>query len=108
MAFGAPLGFVRESRDIGGLIQHFHDMSPLAGFIAALPWLANPLLKNPIAKYFFIPRPGDSTGTGQIMKVGHSKKPVENMLILQKFRDDMLRDRLKDRSADGFDDFLSK
>ncbi|TAQ85503.1 hypothetical protein B7494_g6168 [Chlorociboria aeruginascens] len=91
LAFGAPLGFVRESRDIGGLIQHFHDMSPLAGFIAALPWLANPILKNPISKMFFIPRPGDNSGTGQIMK----------------FRDDMLRDRLNNRSSEGYDDFLS-
>ncbi|RAK91925.1 cytochrome P450 monooxygenase [Aspergillus costaricaensis CBS 115574] len=91
LAFGSPVGFVRETRDIGGLIHHFHDMAPLAGFIAALPWLANPIFQNPLFKKYLMPKPGDSTGTGQIMK----------------FRDDMLEHRLKDRFAEGYDDFLS-
>jgi cytochrome P450 len=69
LAFGAPLGFVRETRDIGGLIEHFHNMAPMAGFVAALPWLANPILKNPLFKKYLMPRPGDRSGTGQIMKV---------------------------------------
>ena len=63
---------VREGKDVGGLIQSFHDMAPMAGLVAALPWLMNPILKNPIFKHFMMPRAGDRTGTGKIMKVSSS------------------------------------
>lgn len=69
MAFGEAIGFVQEGRDVGGLIQAFHDMAPLAGLIGALPWLMNPIIKNPLLGRFFMPKPGDGTGTGRIMLV---------------------------------------
>ena len=69
MAFGEPIGFVRNGRDVGGLIEAFHEMAPLAGLVAALPWLMNPILKNPVLGRFFMPKAGDGSGTGRIMLV---------------------------------------
>ena len=69
LGFGSAIGFVREGRDVGGLIQAFHDMAPLAGLVAAIPWVVNPILKNPLLKPWLMPKAGDNTGTGKIMKV---------------------------------------
>ena len=69
LGFGKAVGFVKEGKDVGGLIQSFHDMAPMAGLVAALPWLMNPILKNPLFKRFMMPKAGDSSGTGKIMKV---------------------------------------
>ena len=69
LGFGEAVGFVKEGKDVGGLIQSFHDMAPMAGLVAALPWLMNPILKNPLFKRYLMPRAGDNTGTGKIMKV---------------------------------------
>ena len=69
LGFGRAIGFVKEGRDVNGLIQAFHDMGPLAGLVAALPWLMNPILKNPLFKRYMMPKAGDNTGTGRIMRV---------------------------------------
>lgn len=74
MAFGEAIGFVREGRDVGGLIQAFHEMAPLAGLVAALPWLMNPILKNSLLGRFFMPKAGDGTGTGKIMLVSRESR----------------------------------
>lgn len=78
MAFGEAIGFVRNGCDVGGLIQAFHDMAPMAGLVAALPWLMNPILKNPILGKLLIPKAGDRSGTGKIMMVIKASK-VESM-----------------------------
>ncbi|KAL2042541.1 hypothetical protein N7G274_005035 [Stereocaulon virgatum] len=90
--FGQSVGFVGEGKDVGGLIQSFHDMAPMADLVAALPWLMNPSLKNPVFKRFMMPRARDKTGTGKMMK----------------YRDDILDHRLKNRTEEGHNDFLSK
>ena len=69
MAFGEAIGFVRNGCDVGGLIQAFHDMAPMGGLVAALPWLMNPILKNPVLGKFLMPKAGDRSGTGKIMMV---------------------------------------
>ena len=69
MAFGEAIGFVRSGCDVGGLIQAFHNMAPLAGLVAALPWLLNPILKNAVLGRFIMPKAGDKSGTGRIMLV---------------------------------------
>lgn len=75
MAFGEAIGFVRNGCDVGGLIQAFHDMAPLAGLVAALPWLMNPVLKNSILGKLLMPKAGDRSGTGKIMMVIRASKP---------------------------------
>lgn len=69
LSFGEPLGFVEEGRDIGSLIENFHNMAPFAATVSALPWLARTFLENPITRRFAMPKPGDGTGTGKIMAV---------------------------------------
>ena len=69
MAFGEAIGFVRNGCDVGGLIQAFHNMAPLAGLVAALPWILNPILKNAVLGKFIMPKAGDKSGTGKIMLV---------------------------------------
>ncbi|KAI1496961.1 cytochrome P450 monooxygenase [Biscogniauxia marginata] len=90
LTFGEPLGFVREARDLSNLIKNFHDMAPFAAIVGALPWLCGPILRSPISKWLFMPRSGDSSGTGKIMA----------------FRDNLLKTRLEDPQAQHKGDFL--
>jgi len=73
LAFGKPIGFIHEARDVGGLIKAFHDMALMAGLVAILPWLMKPLLHTPILKQWLMPTPGDGSGTGKIMQVSRKK-----------------------------------
>lgn len=75
LSFGEPLGFVREARDVSDLIKNFHDMAPFAAIVGALPWLCAPVLRSPITKWLFMPRPGDSSGTGKIMAASPRSPP---------------------------------
>lgn len=69
LSFGEPLGFVKGGRDIEHLIGNFHDMAPFAAVVGALPWLARPLIENPVTRRLVMPKPGDGSGTGKIMAV---------------------------------------
>lgn len=69
LSFGEPLGFIKQGCDVENLISNFHDMAPFAAVVAALPWISKPILSHPITKQFFMPKPGDNTGTGKIMAV---------------------------------------
>ncbi|KEY69110.1 hypothetical protein S7711_09646 [Stachybotrys chartarum IBT 7711] len=95
LAFGHPVGFVREGRDISNLIQNFHDMAPFAAVVGALPWLCVPFLQSSITKRYFMPKPGDNTGIGKIMASHRSQ-----------FRDSLLRERYEDPQAHHKGDFL--
>lgn len=70
MAFGKEIGFIEKGKDVGNLIQAFHDMAPMAGLVAALPNLVNPILEAPIIGSYLMPKPGDGSGTGRITQVG--------------------------------------
>ena len=90
LAFSRPIGFIREARDVQGLIKAFHNMAVMAGVVAVLPWLVNPVLQHPLFKKYLMPRAGDRTGTGQIMQ----------------YRDDMLADRLANPEVGKHGDLL--
>ncbi|OJJ33631.1 hypothetical protein ASPWEDRAFT_741538 [Aspergillus wentii DTO 134E9] len=90
MAFGQNIGFVEQGKDVEGLIQAFHDMAPMAGLVAALPHIVNPLLESWLTDWYFMPTPGDGSGTGKIMQ----------------YRDNMLKNRLAHRHAKSHGDFL--
>ncbi|KAI4152527.1 MAG: hypothetical protein L6R39_001786 [Caloplaca ligustica] len=101
LSFGEPLGFVKEGRDIGNLIENFHNMAPFAAVVGALPWLARPFLENPITRRYAMPKPGDGTGTGRIMA-------FRDQLLEQRFNDpkshqsgDFLDNLLASKNADG-------
>ncbi|KAB8356377.1 hypothetical protein FH972_023961 [Carpinus fangiana] len=90
MAFGKSIGFVENGNDVGGLIQAFYDMAPMAGLVAALPNIVNPLLENSVTGRWLMPTSGDGTGIGKVMK----------------YRDNMLEKRLETRHALQHGDFL--
>ncbi|KAI1129661.1 cytochrome P450 monooxygenase [Nemania abortiva] len=90
LSFGEPLGFVREGRDIANLIHNFHAMAPFAAVVGALPWLCAPFLQSALTKRFFMPKPGDGSGTGKIMA----------------FRDALLKERLENPKQHQKGDFL--
>lgn len=69
LSFGEPIGFITQGRDVENLIENFHKMAPFAAIVGALPWLARPFLENPITRRYFMPKPGDGSGTGKIMAV---------------------------------------
>ena len=60
---------MKHGCDIEGLIEALHSVAIMAGLIAALPWLFEPLLKNAFLKKVLLPGPGDKTGSGRIMAV---------------------------------------
>jgi hypothetical protein len=76
LSFGEPIGFITQGCDVENLIKNFHDMAPFAAVVGALPWLVRPVLENPITRRFFMPKPGDSSGTGKIMAVQNQQDPA--------------------------------
>lgn len=70
LSFGEPIGFIKQARDVENLIENFHKMAPFAAIVGTLPWIARPIMENPIGRWMFMPKPGDNTGTGKIMAVG--------------------------------------
>lgn len=69
LSFGEPLGFIEEGRDVHNLIENFHKMAPFAAVVGTLPWIVRPIMESALGRWLFMPRPGDNTGTGQIMAV---------------------------------------
>lgn len=67
--FGKPIGFINAECDVDGLIAAPHSMAIMTGLIAALPWLSDPLVKNPFLKRFLLPGPRNRTGSGRFMAV---------------------------------------
>ena len=69
LTFGEPTGCVQAECDVDGLIEALHSMFVMTGLVAALPWLVEPFIKNPLLKRYLLPRPGNKSGSGKIMKV---------------------------------------
>jgi hypothetical protein len=69
IGFGKALGFVKKGMDIDGLIQSFHDGLPAFGIMCRLHPLTKWIKNTWVGEKFMIPKPGDSTGIGNIMKV---------------------------------------
>lgn len=82
MAFGKPVGFVHQGKDIDGLIQSFHDGLPIFGVMGRLYPFTKWIKETWVADAFMVPKPGDSTGIGNIMK----------------FRDNLLEERIKENN----------
>ena len=69
LTFGEPTGFVQAETDVDGLIEALHSMFVMTGLVAALPWLVEPIIKHPLLKKYLLPRPGNKSGSGKIIKV---------------------------------------
>ncbi|MCJ1407333.1 hypothetical protein MMC19_001404 [Ptychographa xylographoides] len=101
LTFSDLIGFVKHGQDVDGFIAGIYSMSWFAGLIATLPWLMNPLIHNNLTKRFFLPRSGDKSGTGQVMK--YQDKMVEEHLSRPDHGPDrdILHNLLQTRTPDG-------
>jgi hypothetical protein len=79
VGFGAPFGFVTEGKDVGGLIQGFHDGLVPFGIMARLYPFTNWMKSTFLGKYM-VASPEQESGIGNLMR----------------FRDRLIEKRLKD------------
>lgn len=77
------MGFVKNGRDIDGILTSLHGQALLAGLIGSLSWLANPLIKNPLLKNFLLSRKGDKTGTGKLMEKPGTRDHSDRIAVLR-------------------------
>ena len=69
VVFGVPAGFVKEGRDIDGIVTGLRQMSVFALLLGGFPWLLNPIINQPFFRKRIIPHTGDTRGTGRMMSV---------------------------------------
>ena len=67
--FSEPSGFIKQGRDVDGMIEGLRDMSLFALLLGTFPWLVNPIIDRPFFRKWFIPRSGDMKGAGIMMSV---------------------------------------
>lgn len=79
IGFGAPFGFIEQGKDVGGLIQGFHDGLPAFGLLARL-YPFTDWMKSTFLKKYLVATPADDTGIG----------------VLMRFRDRLIAERLQD------------
>ncbi|KAE8165445.1 cytochrome P450 [Aspergillus tamarii] len=79
IGFGAPFGFIEQGKDVGGLIQGFHDGLPAFGLLARLHPFTS-WVKTTFMKKYLVAKPEDNTGIG----------------VLMRFRDRLIEQRLSE------------
>ena len=67
--FSEPSGFIKQNRDVDGMIEGLRDMSLFALLLGTFPWLVNPIINRPFFRKWFIPRSGDKKGAGIMITV---------------------------------------
>ena len=70
LSFSDPIGFVKQGKDVGGLIQSVHDLYAGANLIVNLPGLVKFMQKPWIWKSVG-PKPTDLTGHGALEGVAN-------------------------------------
>ncbi|GES56824.1 cytochrome P450 monooxygenase [Aspergillus terreus] len=86
VGFGAPFGFIEQGKDVGGLIQGFHDGLPAFGLLARLHPFTS-WIKTTFLKKYLVAKPEDDSGIG----------------VLMRFRDRLIDQRLRDMEKSGGD-----
>lgn len=76
------MGFVQQGKDINGLIQSFHDGLLIFGVMGRLYPFTKWIKETWISDAYMVPKPGDSTGIGNIMT----------------FRDNLLQERITENN----------
>jgi hypothetical protein len=67
--FGRDLGMVQNGRDTIGLVKSASESRYIIHAFARVPEIKAQLFFNPLLSRFFIPRPGDGTAFGHVLKV---------------------------------------
>lgn len=95
IGFGAPFGFVERGKDIGGLIQGFHDELPYFGILTRMHTVTY-WIKSTFLKKYMVGTAQDDSGVGVLMRfrdrlmeerIAHIKsgKKIERTDLLQTF-----------------------
>lgn len=79
VGFGAPFGFIKEGKDVEGLIKGFHDGLTPFGIMARLYPLTNWVKGTFLGKYM-VASPEQDSGIGTLMR-------FRDRLIEQRFKD---------------------
>ncbi|XHG07079.1 hypothetical protein AWENTII_010240 [Aspergillus wentii] len=102
IGFGAPFGFIDQGKDVGGLIEGFHDGLPAFGLLARLHPFTS-WIKTTFMKKYLVATPADDSGIGVLMR-------FRDKLIGQRLNDikenkkipvDLLQTFLEARTEDG-------
>ena len=75
LCFGQPLGFLKQERDVNGLIEKFAQTLWLGEFLAVQENLSWYVRNTRIGRYLFMVRPTDVWGIGAV--IGEINKMVE-------------------------------
>ena len=68
IGFGGPFGFIEQGRDVGGLIQGFHDGLDLFGLLASLYPFTAWIKTTWIGTKYLVAKPEDASGIGSLMR----------------------------------------
>lgn len=79
VGFGEPFGFIQQGKDVGGLIQGFHDGLTPFGIMARLYPMTNWIKSTFLGKYF-VATPEQDSGIGTLMR-------FRDKLIDQRFKE---------------------
>lgn len=100
ISFGEPIGFVRQSKDVDGIIKSVHDLFDVANFVTLVPGIVK-FTQLPFIYPFVAPRPTDKVGPGMLRGVADKavKTRVEKGNVNN--RRDLLHHFIEYRSQDG-------
>jgi cytochrome P450 len=100
LAFGEPVGFVKEGQDVGGLIQSLVELFDAAQVLVTVPSLMK-FLNLPWMHALAGPKPTDAKGPGAIQ--GIADRAVHDRIAGGNKRDrrDLLQRFMEYRDADG-------
>lgn len=93
VGFGAPFGFIEQGKDVGDLIQGFHDGLVPFGIMARLYPFTNWVKSTWVGDKYLVASPEQESGIGTLMR-------FRDKLIEQRFRD------IEEGKTDGRIDLL--
>jgi hypothetical protein len=100
VSFGEPIGFVKQSKDVDGIIKSVHDLFAVANIVTLIPGITR-FMQLSFIYPFVAPKPTDKTGPGMLRGVADNavKARVEKGNVNE--RRDLLQQFVEYRSQDG-------
>lgn len=100
VSFGEPIGFVKQSKDVDGIIKSVHDLFAVANIVTLIPGITR-FMQLPFIYPLVAPKPTDKTGPGMLRGVADKavKARVEKGNVNE--RRDLLQQFVEYRSQDG-------
>lgn len=86
--YGKPVGFLKESSDVEGLIKAWQSLFNIGGMMASMPWLIRPILFNLFSKRLVLPNTVHGKELNKIHRVREhglnrfsSRMPLTRVLV---------------------------